>query len=178
MQSGNPPFPASTAPHHNYQPQHGQQQYTSHQQQPQYAPVQVQQQQHPPPLQQIPKQVPVPQNYTQRNKNIGNIEDEVLVPQTPDEETEDGRVRNREAITKIRDIWIYKQVRARQDEFTQYRPVRIFMHTLFFFLENISSSLFLFLSKSNYLTFLSSFLIRQFCLQEHGMSTQKVKMSP
>ena len=31
-----------------------------------------------------------------------------------DEETEDGRIRNREAATKIRDAWIYKQIRARQ----------------------------------------------------------------
>lgn len=49
------------------------------------------------------------------------IEDDVLVTRTPDEETEDGRVRNREAAAKIRDAWIYKQVRARRDEFTQYR---------------------------------------------------------
>jgi hypothetical protein len=53
------------------------------------------------------------------------IEDEVLVPLQPDEETEDGRVRNREAIAKIRDIWIYSKVRARQEEFTQYRKVRV-----------------------------------------------------
>jgi hypothetical protein len=45
------------------------------------------------------------------------------MPRTPDEETEDGRLRNREAVAKIRDTWIYKQVRARQDEFTQYRKV-------------------------------------------------------
>lgn len=31
-----------------------------------------------------------------------------------DEETEDGRIRNREAATKIRDAWIYKQIRARR----------------------------------------------------------------
>lgn len=41
----------------------------------------------------------------------------------PDEETEEGRVNNREAVKKIRDTWIYKQVRARQAEFTQYRQV-------------------------------------------------------
>jgi hypothetical protein len=51
-------------------------------------------------------------------------EDRVLLTRTPDEETEDGRVRNREAVRKIRDTWIYKQVRARQDEFTNYRQVR------------------------------------------------------
>jgi hypothetical protein len=43
--------------------------------------------------------------------------------QTPDEETPDGRIRNREAVAKIRDTWIYKQVRERQDEFTNYRKV-------------------------------------------------------
>jgi len=37
-----------------------------------------------------------------------------IVTRTPDEETEDGRIRNREAATKIRDAWIYKQIRARQ----------------------------------------------------------------
>ena len=47
----------------------------------------------------------------------------MLVTRTPDEETEDGRIRNKEAATKIRDAWIYKQIRARQDEFTQYRTV-------------------------------------------------------
>lgn len=53
-----------------------------------------------------------------------SLEDTMLVTRTPDEETEDGRIRNREAATKIRDAWIYKQIRLRQDEFTQYRTVR------------------------------------------------------
>jgi len=52
-----------------------------------------------------------------------SLEDTMLTTRTPDEETEDGRIRNREAATKIRDAWIYKQIRARQDEFTQYRTV-------------------------------------------------------
>lgn len=52
------------------------------------------------------------------------MEDHVLVAQGPDEETEDGVIRNRDAIRKIRDTWIYKQVRLRQDEFTHYRTVR------------------------------------------------------
>lgn len=51
------------------------------------------------------------------------IDEKVLLTRTPDEETADGRVRNREASQKIRDTWIYKQVRSRQDEFTQYRKV-------------------------------------------------------
>lgn len=101
MQGGNPPYPVAAS---------GQQQA------PQYAAAQIAPSQ--------PQPATVPPKNAQKNKNIGNIEDEVLVPQAPDEETEDGRVRNREAIAKIRDIWIYKQVRARQDEFTQYRPVR------------------------------------------------------
>ena len=46
-----------------------------------------------------------------------------------DEETEDGRIRNREASTKIRDAWIYKQIRSRQDEFTQYKQGRVFLGT-------------------------------------------------
>jgi hypothetical protein len=53
------------------------------------------------------------------------LEDKMLTTRTPDEETEDGRIRNREAATKIRDAWIYKQIRARQDEFTQYRSVSV-----------------------------------------------------
>jgi hypothetical protein len=58
-----------------------------------------------------------------KKKKSSNLEDRVLVTRTPDEETEDGRIRNKEAVRKIRDTWIYKQVRARQDEFTQYRQV-------------------------------------------------------
>ena len=40
-----------------------------------------------------------------------------------DEETEDGRIRNREAMAKIRDAWVYKQVRERVPEFTEYHQV-------------------------------------------------------
>lgn len=42
-----------------------------------------------------------------------------------DIETSDGRIRNQEASQRIRDTWIYKQVRIRQDEFIQYQQVRI-----------------------------------------------------
>jgi hypothetical protein len=56
-------------------------------------------------------------------KPTKRLEDSVLMTRTPDEETEDGRIRNREAVSKIRDAWIYKQVRARQNEFTQYQKV-------------------------------------------------------
>ena len=37
-----------------------------------------------------------------------------IITRSADEETEDGRIRNREASQKIRDAWIYKQIRARQ----------------------------------------------------------------
>lgn len=53
----------------------------------------------------------------------------IVANRAGDEETEDGRIRNREAATKIRDAWIYKQIRARQDEFTQYKQGRIFVGT-------------------------------------------------
>mmetsp|Transcript_12566 Transcript_12566/g.24530 ORF Transcript_12566/g.24530 Transcript_12566/m.24530 type:complete len:787 (+) Transcript_12566:2-2362(+) len=60
-----------------------------------------------------------------RRDNAGII----VANRAGDEETEDGRIRNREAATKIRDAWIYKQIRARQDEFTQYKQGRIFVGT-------------------------------------------------
>ena len=47
----------------------------------------------------------------------------VLVTRMADEETEDGRIRNREAMAKIRDAWVYKQVRGRVAEFTEYHQV-------------------------------------------------------
>lgn len=54
-----------------------------------------------------------------------SLEDSVLVTQMPDEETVSGQVKNREAMQKIRDAWIFKQIRNRQQEFTQYRTVRL-----------------------------------------------------
>jgi hypothetical protein len=59
-----------------------------------------------------------------KNNRMAGMEDKVLVTRTADEETEDGRVRNKEAMAKIRDAWVYKQVRARVDEFTEYKQVR------------------------------------------------------
>jgi hypothetical protein len=44
----------------------------------------------------------------------GGNEGIIVANRAGDEETEDGRIRNREAATKIRDAWIYKQIRARQ----------------------------------------------------------------
>ncbi len=46
-----------------------------------------------------------------------------ITTSTPDEELEDGRVRNAEAVTKIRDAWIYTQISARAAEFTQHKNV-------------------------------------------------------
>jgi hypothetical protein len=57
------------------------------------------------------------------NNRLARMEDRVLVTRTADEETEDGRIRNKEAMLKIRDAWIYKQIRARMDEFTEYKQV-------------------------------------------------------
>ena len=51
------------------------------------------------------------------------VANKVLVTRMADEETEDGRIRNREAMAKIRDAWVYKQVRERVGEFTEYRQV-------------------------------------------------------
>lgn len=61
----------------------------------------------------------------QAPSKVSGPEEKMLTTRTPDEETEDGRIRNREAATKIRDAWIYQQIRARQDEFTQYRTVSV-----------------------------------------------------
>ena len=60
------------------------------------------------------------------NSNNAGI---ILASRAADVETEDGRISNREASTKIRDAWIYKQIRSRQDEFTQYKQGRVFIGT-------------------------------------------------
>jgi hypothetical protein len=44
-----------------------------------------------------------------------------------DVETADGRIRNQEASQRIRDTWIYKQVRLRQDEFIRYQQVSFWL---------------------------------------------------
>ena len=46
-----------------------------------------------------------------------------ITTSTPDEELEDGRVRNPDAVKQIRDIWLNTQINARAKEFTQYRNV-------------------------------------------------------
>ena len=57
-----------------------------------------------------------------------SLEDSVLVTRLPDEESVTGHIKNREAIQKIRDAWIFKQIRQRQPEFTQYRSVRLHVY--------------------------------------------------
>jgi len=63
------------------------------------------------------------------NNNNSVVAGIIVANRAADEETEDGRIRNREASAKIRDAWIYKQIRARQDEFTQYKQGRVFVGT-------------------------------------------------
>lgn len=77
------------------------------------------QQQQPPPSAQQQQQQPSPPR-----RKVRSLEDTVLLPTVPDEETPDGRIRNLQAVQQIRDAWIYKQVRNRQQEFTQFRSVR------------------------------------------------------
>mmetsp|Transcript_32528 Transcript_32528/g.78943 ORF Transcript_32528/g.78943 Transcript_32528/m.78943 type:complete len:811 (+) Transcript_32528:49-2481(+) len=60
---------------------------------------------------------------------IAQMEEKVLVTRTRDEETEDGRLVNKEAMTKIRDAWVYKRVRSRVREFTSYRQALCFVGT-------------------------------------------------
>lgn len=89
----------------------------------------------PPPSQQQPAPPPPPGRNapstaaTTTATKPFKLEDDVLVTRVADEETEDGRIRNREASAKIRDAWIYKQVRLRQSEFTQFRPATLFLGT-------------------------------------------------
>jgi hypothetical protein len=68
---------------------------------------------------------PVKPTIAQRKTD--KLDRQMIVTKSADEETEDGRIRNREAMVKIRDAWIYKQIRLRQDEFTQYKQVCILM---------------------------------------------------
>jgi len=51
----------------------------------------------------------------------------ILTPSTPDEETVDGRVRNKEAVQKIRDTWIYHQVQERKAQFTHFHEASVFL---------------------------------------------------
>jgi phosphatidylinositol-bisphosphatase len=66
---------------------------------------------------------------TPNSSNSNNSAGIIMASRAADEETEDGRIRNREASAKIRDAWIYKQIRSRQDDFTQYKQGRVFVGT-------------------------------------------------
>lgn len=110
-----PPPPAMQQPQHQFPPQQAPR-----------PPPQLQQQPRPGGYPTgTPPPIPVPAGAPPRKPQRPSIEQSALVTRTPDEETEDGRIRNLEAVTKIRDAWIYKQIRARQDEFTQYKHVSL-----------------------------------------------------
>ncbi|VEU36733.1 unnamed protein product [Pseudo-nitzschia multistriata] len=147
--------PSQQQQQQQYNPQQQQQQQYNHQQQQQQQ--QQHYQQRPPPQQQQrqphPAAAPHPQQQqaaiphgaatpqpsalqpvapsqpSGENKRRNEAANKVLVTRTPDEETEDGRIRNREAMAKIRDAWVYKQVRERAREFTEYRQSTIFVGT-------------------------------------------------
>lgn len=77
------------------------------------------------PSEQLPL-VPQPQ----RQSSFTNNDTSVLIANPAlDEETDDGRINNREAAEKIKDAYIYKQIQNRQDEFTQYKQARLFLGT-------------------------------------------------
>lgn len=62
---------------------------------------------------------PIPSRTSSSNNNNnhgggGGATGILVADRLGDEETEDGRIRNKEASIKIRDAWIYKQIRARQ----------------------------------------------------------------
>jgi hypothetical protein len=135
MEQGNAPNWAVPAQHHQQQQQVAPQQQVP--QQPQGYPPQ-QPQEFPPPAQTANvggpphgappahsvTPPPAPVKVLHKNNRMATMEDKVLVTRTADEEMEDGRIRNKEAMAKIRDAWVYKQVRARVDEFTEYKKVR------------------------------------------------------
>jgi len=76
------------------------------------------------------QQQPVPtKQMSSVNNQSGGGSGMIMAPRSADEETEDGKIRNRVAVTKIRDAWIYKQIQAKQNEFTQYKQGRLFMGT-------------------------------------------------
>ena len=68
-------------------------------------------------------------NRQTTTENKDAKEDQMLVTTLPDEETEEGLIRNRQAVEKIRDTWLYKQVKNRQDEFTNYQKAHLYVGT-------------------------------------------------
>ncbi|CAB9525107.1 II inositol 1,4,5-trisphosphate 5-phosphatase [Seminavis robusta] len=94
---------------------------------------QAQQQQHyamqaaPPPT---PQPQPLQHKYSSTAWNLArkaHLDNRMLTTKTTDVETEDGRISNVEAAEKIKDAWMYKQIRARRDEFTHYRQAMLFI---------------------------------------------------
>ena len=79
----------------------------------------------------------VPPNNNSNIRRRDEATNKVLVTRTADEETEDGRIRNREAMAKIRDAWVYKQVRERVREFTEYKQVSRSSETIYFLFDSI-----------------------------------------
>jgi inositol polyphosphate 5-phosphatase INPP5B/F len=97
-----------------------------------YPPQQQQQHQVTPPGSVVSAAGAAEDDYQQQQQQQQPNEPEnndVLIPSIPDEETQDGIIRNVDAIAKIRDTWIYKQVRLRQDEFTNYQPALLYVGT-------------------------------------------------
>jgi len=75
-------------------------------------------------------QAPTSHKYSSVAFNLArkaHLDNQMLVTKSTDIETEDGRISNREAGEKIKDAWMYKQIRARRDEFTHYRQVRAYI---------------------------------------------------
>ena len=66
-----------------------------------------------------------PVNSSSNSNSRDDLANKVLVTKTDDVETADDRIRNAEAIAKIREAWVYKQVRERVGEFTEYKRVSL-----------------------------------------------------
>jgi hypothetical protein len=60
------------------------------------------------------------------NNTINKRNLSALTIKSQDVEYEDGRVCNTEAMNKIREAWIYTQLRMRASEFTQYKQVKLY----------------------------------------------------
>lgn len=107
----------------------------SHQQAPTFAVLPPQQQQQPQQQQpSMPSHHPPSRMTTASGNHVysstawnlarkAHMDNQMLTTKTTDVETADGRISNREAAEKIKDAWMYKQIRARRDEFTHYRQV-------------------------------------------------------
>lgn len=88
--------------------------------------------QHPPPPQGSQRMTSTNGNhvYSSTAWNLArkaHMDNQMLVVKSTDVETADGRISNKEAAEKIKDAWMYKQIRARRDEFTHYRQAMLFV---------------------------------------------------